>query len=108
MARKCGNCGETGHNVRTCPHSVEQEEEETYYDEEIVIIPKPRKKRSYSCKLCGEKDDHRADSCPYRPVPAGKVIGPTVMECGHNSWWFEKGQCQKCRRKNKKTKESKL
>jgi hypothetical protein len=26
-----------------------------------------------------------------------------VMECGHNSWWFEKGRCQQCRRKNKKS-----
>ena len=105
MARKCGNCGESGHNSRTCPHPSQVEEEEETYDYvgEMVVINPPKKKRSFSCKLCGEKDDHRADSCPYRPVPEGKVIGPTVMECGHNSWWFEKGRCQQCRRKNKKS-----
>ncbi len=104
MARKCGNCGESGHNRRTCPHpSQVEEEEEASYDEEIIIIKRPKKKRSYTCKLCGEKDDHRADNCPYRPVPEGKKIGPSMMDCGHWSWWFEKGQCQQCRRTKKKT-----
>ena len=27
MARKCGNCGEAGHNSRNCPASADQKEE---------------------------------------------------------------------------------
>lgn len=95
--RACGNCGEYGHNRRTCPQLQKVEEPEPIPEEEEVVVTKPkRKKRGYKCKLCGEKNDHRAENCPYKPVPEGTKLGPTKMECGHSSWWFQGGECVMC------------
>ena len=93
--RRCGNCGEPGHNRRTCTQletikEVEQEEEEV-----VIEQPKP-KKRVQRCRACGEKDDHTAKHCPYKPIPAGVQIGPTKLECGCFSWWMRNGECERC------------
>ena len=40
------------------------------------------KKKVQRCRACGEKDDHTAKNCPYKPIPADVQIGPTKLECG--------------------------
>ena len=92
--RACGNCGEVGHNRRTCPQLVVIEEVEE--EEEVVVeAPKPKKKVQ-RCRACGEKDDHTAKHCPYKPIPADVQIGPTKLECGCFSWWLRNGECERC------------
>ena len=102
--RKCGNCGETGHNRRTCKSTTTKEpaaiiEEE---DDGVEIVcdenwnPIKEKKKVVRCRSCGEKDDHTAKNCPYKPIPEGTDIGPKLMECGHFSWWHRNGECELC------------
>lgn len=95
--RKCGNCGEPGHNRRRCPElevieETDQEEEE----EEVVVVEEPKKKRKQRCRACGEEDDHTAKDCPYKPIPADADIGPKKMDCGHFTWWHRNGECELC------------
>lgn len=95
--RKCGNCGETGHNRRRCPElevieETDQEEEE----EEVVVVEEPKKKRKQRCRACGEEDDHTAKDCPYKPIPKDQDIGPKKMDCGHFTWWHRNGECELC------------
>ena len=97
--RKCGNCGEPGHNRRTCPElevieEVEQDDEEV----EVVIKEATPKKKTRKCRACGEKDDHTAKNCPYKPLPEGTEIGPRKMDCGCWSWWKRDGKCDLCSR----------
>ena len=40
--RKCGYCGEPGHNRRTCPKLKADQEAEL---EEEVVVQKPKKKK---------------------------------------------------------------
>tara|TARA_R110002073_G_scaffold68184_2_gene169425 strand:+ start:555 stop:890 length:336 start_codon:yes stop_codon:yes gene_type:complete len=99
--RKCGNCGETGHNRRTCTQLevIEEVEEDGYLEEEEVVVEKPKKKKKVlKCADCGEEDDHTAKDCPYKPLPEGADIGPKLMECGHFSWWLKDGECELCSR----------
>ena len=99
--RKCGNCGETGHNRRTCTQLevIEEVEEDGYLEEEEVVVIKPKKKKKViKCSDCGEEDDHTAKNCPYKPIPEGADIGPKLMECGHFDWWLEDGECVCCSR----------
>ena len=77
--RKCGNCGETGHNRRTCPGLKVKKTRQKPVKAEIVKKPAP----------VIEEDT------PI-PAPTGRVIGPVMMECGHWSWWKEQGECQLC------------
>ena len=93
--RKCGNCGEPGHNRRTCPE-LEVIEEVEQEEEEVVVVEKPKKKRKQRCRSCGEEDDHTAKNCPYKPLPEGADIGPKKMECGHFSWWHRNEECELC------------
>ena len=93
--RKCGNCGEPGHNRRTCTQ-LEVIEEVEQEEEEVVVVEKPKKKRKQRCRSCGEEDDHTAKNCPYKPLPADADIGPKMMECGCWSWWQSDGECQLC------------
>ena len=90
---KCRNCGELGHNRRTCPELEVVEEVE---EEEEVVVEKPKPKRKQRCRSCGEEDDHTAKDCPYKPLPADADIGPKKMECGHFSWWHRNGECELC------------
>ena len=41
-----------------------------------LLTQKPKKKRKQRCRACGEKDDHTAKNCPYKPIPADADIGP--------------------------------
>ena len=93
--RKCGYCGKTGHNRRTCP-KLKADKEAELAAEEVVVVEKPKKKRKQRCRACGEEDDHTAKNCPYKPVPADQDIGPKRLECGHWSWWHSNGECQLC------------
>ena len=91
--RKCGYCGEPGHNRRTCPKLKADKEAEL---EEEVVVEKPKKKKKVSkCRECGE-EEHTAKDCPYKPLPEGVDIGPKLMECGHFSWWHRNGECELC------------
>ena len=91
--RKCGYCGEPGHNRRTCPKLKADKEAEL---EEEVVVQKPKKKKKVSkCRDCGE-EGHTAKNCPYKPLPEGADIGPKLMECGHFSWWLKDGECELC------------
>ena len=65
--RKCGYCGKTGHNRRTCP-KLKADKEAELEAEVVVEAPKPKKKVQ-RCRACGEKDDHTAKNCPYKPTP---------------------------------------
>jgi hypothetical protein len=94
--RKCGNCGETGHNRRTCTQLEVIEEVEQEEEEEVVVVEKPKKKRKQRCRACGEEDDHTAKNCPYKPIPADADIGPKRMDCGHWSWWKQDDECTVC------------
>ena len=96
--RRCGRCGETGHNRRTCPDPEEIVEAEEEQEEEVVVEKPAPKKKTIRCRLCSEKDDHTAKNCPYKPLPEGIMIGPTRMECGCWSWWQLEGECQLCTR----------
>ena len=94
--RKCGYCGEPGHNRRTCPKLKADKEAEL---EEEVVVEKPKKKKKVlKCTDCGEEEDHTAKDCPYKPLPEGADIGPKLMECGHFSWWLKDGECELCSR----------
>ena len=85
--RKCGHCGQPGHNRRTCP---------ALHDEAVIVVEKPKKKKKVSkCRDCGEVG-HTAKKCPYKPLPEGADIGPKMMECGHWSWWRKDGECELC------------
>ena len=92
--RKCGYCGKTGHNRRTCP-KLKADKEAELAAEEVVVTKKPKKKRVRRCTLCGE-EDHTAKNCAYKPLPADADIGPKKMECGHWSWWHRNGECELC------------
>ena len=92
--RKCGYCGKSGHNRRTCP-KLKADKEAELAAEEVVVTKKPKKKRVRRCTLCGE-EDHTAKNCPYKPLPADADIGPKKMECGHWSWWHRNGECELC------------
>jgi hypothetical protein len=92
--RKCGYCGKTGHNRRTCP-KLKADKKAELEAEVVVEAPKPKKK-AQRCRACGEKDDHTAKNCPYKPLPEGTDIGPKMMECGCWSWWARDGECQRC------------
>lgn len=92
--RKCGYCGKTGHNRRTCP-KLKADKEAELEAEVVVEAPKPKKKVQ-RCRACGEKDDHTAKNCPYKPIPPGIQIGPTRLECGCFSWWLRDGECERC------------
>ena len=92
--RKCGYCGKTGHNRRTCP-KLKADKEAELAAEEVVVTKKPKKKRVRRCTLCGE-EDHTAKNCPYKPLPADADIGPKKMECGHWSWRHRNGECELC------------
>jgi len=94
--RKCGNCGETGHNRRTCSASkpdpviesvvefeIEAPEEEEQEEVEVV-----------TCSLCYD-EGHTIETCMYN-IPEGKKLGPDLMECGHFSWWWENERCTRC------------
>ena len=94
--RKCGSCGQLGHNRRTCPDlQVEEVQEEV-----IEVVPeKPKKKkRTIKCNLCNEKNDHKTEQCPYKPIAEDVVLGPDLMECGHFSWWLKDNECEICNR----------
>lgn len=99
--RKCGQCGQQGHNKRTCPElntakEVEQEQEEfEEYEEEVVEKPK-KKAPTIKCEECGEQDDHVAENCPYKANPEDMDLGPKIMECGHFSWWLKDDECECC------------
>ena len=87
--RKCGHCGQPGHNRRTCAALHDEAEE-------VVVVEKPKKKKKVSkCRDCGEVG-HTAKKCPYKPLPEGADIGPKMMECGHWSWWHRNGECELC------------
>ena len=46
--RKCGHCGQPGHNRRTCPALHDEAEE-------VIVVEKPKKKKKVSkCRDCGE------------------------------------------------------
>jgi len=96
--RKCGNCGEPGHNRRTCPELEVIEEVEQEEEEDVVVVEKPKKKRKQRCRACGEEDDHTAKNCPYEPLPADADIGPKKMDCGHFTWWLKDDKCELCNR----------
>ena len=101
--RKCGNCGEPGHNRRTCPQievieEVEQEEDfdlEEYYEQE-VMVEKPKKKAPQSNVKNVEKKTTVAENCPYKTIPEDMDLGPKIMECGHFSWWLKDCEYQCC------------
>jgi hypothetical protein len=102
--RKCGSCGQPGHNRRTCP-TASKKKETTIIEEEISTAeircdrnwnPITTKKKVVICRSCGEKDDHTAKNCPYKPLPEGADIGPKKMECGHFTWWHRNGECELC------------
>lgn len=94
--RKCGSCGQPGHNRRTCPELEIIEEVEQEEEEEVVVVEEPKKKRKQRCRSCGEEDDHTAKNCPYKPIPADADIGPKKMDCGHFTWWHRNGECELC------------
>ena len=95
--RTCGNCGGKGHNRRSCSKATKEEEEEEHIEITCDHNWQPKKKKKvFRCSLCGEKDDHKAKNCPYKPLPEGTKVGPALMECGHFSWWKENKVCTKC------------
>ena len=53
------------------------------------------------CRSCGEKDDHTAKNCPYKPDADDVELGPTFMECGHFTWWNDDGECSRCNQRQK-------
>ena len=38
--KTCSNCGETGHNMRTCPHRTIEDTSIRYIEESITVDPK--------------------------------------------------------------------
>ncbi len=117
--RKCGGCGQSGHDKRNCPNkdgakpkppsdSDEIEEfdeddgdyEETLCDENWKPLKKVKKRKVVTCSVCGD-EGHNAASC-YYSKPDAEDLGPTIMECGHFSWWKDKdGSCGRCETVNK-------
>ncbi len=53
--RRCGKCGEVGHNARTCKGSVKEAK--------IPKVTKKNRKHRKKCGLCGVFD-HNARTCP--------------------------------------------
>lgn len=121
--RKCGNCGQPGHYRSTCTSGAtavaktsvkkasvaeavvdEFEEddgdyEETLCDEFWRPLKKEKNKKVILCSVCGD-EGHNAATCYYsKPAPA--VLGPTIMECGHFTWWMEDGECSRCNQRQK-------
>ena len=91
--RKCGACGEVGHNRRTCPGVVEEIAE--------LVVEKPeiktkRKRKPKVCSVCYE-EGHTKKSCMYAVEIEGP-IGPTKMDCGHFTWWLKDDECELCSR----------
>tara|TARA_B100000900_G_scaffold391182_1_gene385555 strand:+ start:3051 stop:3422 length:372 start_codon:yes stop_codon:yes gene_type:complete len=110
--RKCGNCGQPGHYRSTCTRKrspkpvdpvVEQIEEEDVDYEEVLCdenwkpLKKEKNKKPIICTVCGD-EGHNEESCYYSKPPPD-VIGPTIMECGHFTWWMEDGECSRCNRR---------
>tara|TARA_R110000796_G_scaffold2465_1_gene9713 strand:- start:619 stop:1101 length:483 start_codon:yes stop_codon:yes gene_type:complete len=110
--RRCGGCGQSGHDKRNCPHKdgtkpkpsvkiakIEENEqgdgdyEETLCDENWKPLKK-EKKKIVTCSVCGD-EGHNAASC-YYSKPALDALGPTIMECGHFTWWMDDGKCSRC------------
>jgi hypothetical protein len=91
--RLCGGCGQPGHNRRTCPVKDTPKVVVKKVIEEVVEEPK-KKKPSVVCSLCGD-EGHLAKTCFLKFDP-NKKYGPDEMECGHFSWWLNKGICERC------------
>lgn len=101
--RRCGNCGQPGHNRRTCKAGSQeiQQQNEKILEEEAQTIEQPAKPRKpkkpkYICPLCGDEDKHKEKNCPYQPPEDESILGPDKLECGHFSWWLRDGECDLC------------
>lgn len=93
--RKCGNCGQPGHNRRTCPDlQVEEVEEEVV--EVVPEKPKRKKRKKQICSVCYD-EEHTKKNCMYAVEIEGP-IGPSKMDCGHFTWWLKDDKCELCNR----------
>lgn len=76
--KKCGNCGEFGHNKRKCPHSPRVEEKVE------------RKESNRKCGKCGEFG-HNARTCPtVSECKPCSIVNPEMtvhMECEGRKFW---------------------
>ena len=90
--RKCGNCGQPGHNRRTCP--------DLQVEEEVVEVvpekPKKKKRKQQICSVCYD-EEHTKKNCMYAVEIEGP-IGPAKMDCGHFTWWLKDDKCELCNR----------
>jgi hypothetical protein len=121
--RRCGICGQPGHYRSTCPNKgkatsvpsikkaksvkavVDKFEHDDEDYEEVLCGPdwrplkKKKKKKVITCSVCGD-EGHDADTC-YYSKPSPDVLGPTIMECGHFSWWLQGGECSRCNQRQR-------
>tara|TARA_R110000824_G_scaffold164349_1_gene340531 strand:- start:438 stop:773 length:336 start_codon:yes stop_codon:yes gene_type:complete len=92
--RKCGNCGQAGHNRRTCPVSKPEPVIESIVEFEIEAPEEEEEVEVVTCRLCYD-EGHTIETCMYN-IPKDKKLGPDLMKCGHFSWWWEDERCTRC------------
>lgn len=89
--RTCGKCGNIGHNSRTCRSTATPKL--SVHDIVVQTPEVPKKKRVIKCSICGS--NHTKSRCPWGGKKA--VQGPKKMKCGHFAWWKAKDKtCDKC------------
>ena len=92
--RKCGNCGQAGHNRRTCPVSKPEPVIESIVEFEIEAPEEEEEVEVVTCRLCYD-EGHTIETC-MNNIPKDKKLGPDLMKCGHFSWWWEDERCTRC------------
>lgn len=117
---KCGNCGLTGHNKRSCKVDVRRRRKFKRKPSISISSPPTQKKRVIKCGSCGEKG-HNKKTCGKLMKCADRILkqpkyepcsicyedccGKTcTLDCGHEfhtkcvfTWFKKNNNCPICR-----------